>query len=251
MPRWNAAGVNRIRMISIAEIGIVIPIATSMAWHRDFGAPTRWSPLSRRNEPIAMAGPVAAMMTGLGNVRQRIDSSKPPASIASAACRVAGLEDRQVESAAEHPLVAREHDGLGVVLLGAVERLVDRGLHRRPEHIDLAVVERDRRDGLVELVVHRAGHRASLDVRRRALSFQIDVTKRCYESQTPGRRGASAAAEAAPMPAVDHPGLGVVVVIRRLVVVRSRRIVVLGWQALEPLLLAPLRLALVLVARLL
>ena len=85
-PRWNAAGVSRIRMISIAEIGIVIPIATSMAWHRDFGAPIRWSPLSRRNEPIAIAGPVAAMMTGFGNVRHRTDNSKPPASIASAAC---------------------------------------------------------------------------------------------------------------------------------------------------------------------
>ena len=73
-------------MISIAEIGIVIPIATSIAWHRDFGAPTRWSPLSSRKEPIAMAGPVAAMMTGFGNVRHRSDSSKPPASMPSAAC---------------------------------------------------------------------------------------------------------------------------------------------------------------------
>ena len=65
---------------------MVMPIATSMAWHRDFGAPIRWSPLSRRKEPIAIAGPVAAMMTGLGNVRQRTDNSNPPANIASAAC---------------------------------------------------------------------------------------------------------------------------------------------------------------------
>ena len=72
-------------MISIAEIGIVIPIATSTAWHFDCGAPTRWSPLSNRNDPIAMAGPVAAMITGAGNVRHRTDSSKPPASMASAA----------------------------------------------------------------------------------------------------------------------------------------------------------------------
>ena len=72
-------------MISIAEIGIVMPIATSIAWHRDLGWPTRWSPESNRNEPIAMAGPVAAMITGAGNVRHRIDSSKPPASMPSAA----------------------------------------------------------------------------------------------------------------------------------------------------------------------
>ena len=124
-------------MISIAEIGIVIPIATSMAWHRDFGAPTRWSPLSSRKEPIAIAGPVAAMMTGFGNVRHRTDNSNPPASIAQRRLRVAGLEDRKVEPAAEHPLIARQHDGLGVVLLGAVERLVDRGLHRGPSTLTL------------------------------------------------------------------------------------------------------------------
>jgi hypothetical protein len=40
-PRLNAAGVRRARMISIAEIGIVIPIATSTAWQRDFGCPIR------------------------------------------------------------------------------------------------------------------------------------------------------------------------------------------------------------------
>ena len=94
-PRWNAAGVSRIRMISIAEIGIVMPIATSIAWHRDFGCPTRWSPESNRNEPIAMAGPVAAMITGAGNVRQRTDNSKPPASMPSAAFGVARLEHRR------------------------------------------------------------------------------------------------------------------------------------------------------------
>ena len=33
-----------------------------------------------------MAGPVAAMITGFGNVKHRTDSSKPPASIPSAAC---------------------------------------------------------------------------------------------------------------------------------------------------------------------
>ena len=33
-----------------------------------------------------MAGPVAAMITGFGNVRHRTDNSNPPASIASAAC---------------------------------------------------------------------------------------------------------------------------------------------------------------------
>ncbi len=141
-------------MISIAEIGIVMPIATSIAWHRDFGCPTRWSPDSNRNEPIAIAGPVAAMITGSGNVRHRTDSSKPPASIPSAAFGIARLEHREVEAAAEHPLVARDHDRLGRVLLGPVERLVDRGLHRRPEHIDLAVVQGDGRDGFVELVVN-------------------------------------------------------------------------------------------------
>ena len=72
-------------MISIAEIGIVMPIATSIAWHRVLGCPIRWSPESNRNEPIAMAGPVAAMITGAGNVRHRTDSSKPPASMPSAA----------------------------------------------------------------------------------------------------------------------------------------------------------------------
>ncbi len=77
-----------------------------------------------------MAGPVAAMITGVGNVRHRTDNSKPPASIAQRRLRVARLEHRQVEAAAEHPLVAREHDRLGGVLLRAVERLVDRGLHR-------------------------------------------------------------------------------------------------------------------------
>ena len=72
-------------MISMAEMGSTMPIATSLAWHRELGEPTRWSPLSRRNDPIAMAGPVAAMMTGTGKVRSRMDSSKPPASIPSAA----------------------------------------------------------------------------------------------------------------------------------------------------------------------
>src|SRR4029078_3999399 len=123
-------------MISIAEIGIVMPIATSIAWHRDLGCPTRWSPESNRNEPIAMAGPVAAMITGAGNVRHRTDSSKPPASMPSATfgashCHIqparshrrralarARVQHLQSEAAAETPLVACDHSRLGRVLLG-------------------------------------------------------------------------------------------------------------------------------------
>ena len=46
-----------------------------------------------------------------------------------------------------------------------------------PEHVDLAVVQRDRRDGFVELVVHRAGHRASSTCATCAF-----VSDRCYET---------------------------------------------------------------------
>ena len=114
-------------MISIAEIGSTMPIATSLAWQRELGEPTRWSPLSIRNEPIAMAGPVAAMITGTGKLSSRIDSSNPPDSMPSAGGGVTGVEDAEVEAGAEHPRVARQHDGLDLAvgggLLGAVERL--------------------------------------------------------------------------------------------------------------------------------
>src|SRR5215212_2170815 len=65
------------------------------------------------------------------------------------------------------------------------------------------------------------------------------VPDRCYETTlrkpNAGCRGGSACADAAPMPAVDHPCLSIVVVIeQRLLVVRRRRIVVFGRQALVP-----------------
>lgn len=68
-------------MISSAASGSVIPIATSLAWQRERSDPTRWSPLSSRKDPIAIAGPVAAITTGAGNVSVRIANSKPPESI--------------------------------------------------------------------------------------------------------------------------------------------------------------------------
>ena len=58
---------------------------TSLAWQRDRGEPIRTSPDSSRNEPIAMAGPVAAMITGFGKVRQRAASSNPLVSMPRAA----------------------------------------------------------------------------------------------------------------------------------------------------------------------
>ena len=64
---------------------MVMPMATSIAWQRDFGAPTRWSADSSRKDPIAIAGPVAAMITGTGNVSVRNESLKPPESMPSAA----------------------------------------------------------------------------------------------------------------------------------------------------------------------
>ena len=103
-----------------------------------------------------MAGPVAAMITGFGKVKHRTDELEPAGQHAQRRLRIARPEHREVEAAAEHPLVAGEHDGLGFVLLGPVQRLVDGGLHVGPQYVDFAVVERDGGDGLVELVVH--GH---------------------------------------------------------------------------------------------
>jgi hypothetical protein len=62
---------------------------------------------------------------------------------------VTGAEHLQVEPAAEHPLVAGDHHRAGVLTLGAVQRVVDRLQHGGAEDVDLAVVHRDHRDGLV------------------------------------------------------------------------------------------------------
>jgi hypothetical protein len=94
---------------------------------------------------MAIACPVHAATTGLRNDSSRWD--------------VTGAEHLQVETPAEHPVIALDHDSAGVVALSLVECGVDLGEHGRPEGIDLAVVHGDHGDRFVAAVTH--AHRCS------------------------------------------------------------------------------------------
>ena len=105
-----------------------------------------------------MAGPVAAMITGAGNVRHRTDNSKPPASIPSAA--FASPDWNTARS--KPPLNTRWLPAITTALAESFSARSSASLIAdcivRPQHVDLAVVQRDRRDGLVELVFHGVTH---------------------------------------------------------------------------------------------
>ena len=102
-PRWNAAGVSRMphdldrrdgdrhadRHLDglaprVRRADAVVAAEQQERAHRDRG------PRRRHDRPAS------------GNVRQRTDSSKPPASIAERRLRIPRLEDREVEAAAEN-----------------------------------------------------------------------------------------------------------------------------------------------------
>ena len=159
-------------MISIAEIGIVMPMATSIAWHRVFGCPTRWSPDSNRNEPIAIAGPVAAMITGAGKVRHRTDSSKPPASMPSAAFASPDWNTARSKPPLNTRWLPASTTAFAESFSARSSASLMAACMSGTQHIDLAVVEGDRRDGFVEFVANGAGHRLSFECGR----FQTDVT---------------------------------------------------------------------------
>ena len=92
--------------------------------------------------------------------------------------QLAGFKDLQVEPTAEHPVVAGDHHRADVVAIGVVERLVEGLQHGRPQGIDLPVVHRDQRDGLVATIGDRSAHDApSAEV------ICIDVTEQSYEIQ--------------------------------------------------------------------
>ena len=69
----------------------------------------------------------------------------------------ARAERAQVEASGEHAFSARQHDD-APVLRGAVERGVQLREHVRREDVHLAVVHRDRRDGIPELVTDQRAH---------------------------------------------------------------------------------------------
>ena len=103
---------------------------------------------------MAMQWPEAAITTGVGNDSKRIDNSEAAAQHGGRS-RPRGRDDREVEARRKCLLVAGEDDD-GFVRLGPVECRVDLGLHVRAQGVDLAVVQRDRRDGPVEFVSHPA-----------------------------------------------------------------------------------------------
>jgi hypothetical protein len=74
-----------------------------------------------------------------------------------AGCCVATAKHRQVEAAREPAFAPREHDRClrGIRL---IERGVDLGEHRQRQRVDLAVIERDRRDSSFQFVRHKVGH---------------------------------------------------------------------------------------------
>jgi len=77
-----------------------------------------------------------------------------------AGCTSPAVKILQVKPSAEHPVVAGDYHRADVVAIGVVERLVEGLLHGRPQRIDLPVVHRDHRDGLVSTIGDRSAHDA-------------------------------------------------------------------------------------------